>query len=144
MYYSEIFESDKIKPESRILIFNKNTPILNPKFNIDYYTKEKDFSNIYYDFLLFEDYLTFKLYFTNEFNYSKIMIIENLITSYNQYYYHPLTYVFTNFYLSDFYNDLSGNNYGLRIIDSFRLYSDTSIPTYPIEIFLITLCKIDF
>ena len=98
MYYSEIFESDKIKPESRILIFNKNTPILNPKFNIDYYTKEKDFSNTYYDFLLFEDYLTFKLYFTNEFNYSKIMIIENLITSYNQYYYHPLTYIFTNFY----------------------------------------------
>ena len=53
-------------------------------------------------------------------------------------------YIFTNFYLSDFYNDLADNNYGLRIIDSFRLYSDTSIPTYPIENFLITLTKTGF
>ena len=157
MDFSEIFTTGKIKTGSRILIFDKNL-INNSKnlelclkynINIDYYYS-KEYNNdveYSYDFLLFENYYVFKSEFKNlrsNLQYSKIMIIDNFITSYIQYYYHPLTFILDflkkeQLYICEFYKNLNEYHYGLKIIDTYRLYSNDIIPTFPVEYFIITI-----
>jgi hypothetical protein len=71
--------------------------------------------------------------------YSTIIFINNVITRYNQFIYHPLSY-FRNYfydncvYITDMYDKLRYND--LYIIDSYRLFT-FQIPTYPLEFFSV-------
>ena len=70
---------------------------------------------------------------------SNIIFINNLITKYNQYMYHPISYFREYFYdncvyITDMYDKLRENE--LYIIDSYRLFT-FQIPTYPIEFFSV-------
>ena len=73
---------------------------------------------------------------------SNIIFINNLITKYNQYAYHPISYFRSFFidnciYISDLYDKIRENE--MYVIDSYRLFT-FQIPTYPIEFFSI-ICK---
>lgn len=75
--------------------------------------------------------------------YGKIIFINDIITKYTQYMYHPLSYFrqyFSNkcIYIDDIFDILKFNK--LYIIDSFRLFT-YDLPTYPIEYFSI-VCEI--
>lgn len=76
---------------------------------------------------------------------SNLIFINNIITKYNQYMYHPISYIRDYFcdnciYISDIYDKLIIN--GLYVIDSYRLFT-FDIPTYPIEIFSV-ICIFKF
>jgi cyclopropane fatty-acyl-phospholipid synthase-like methyltransferase len=71
-----------------------------------------------------------------------IIFINNIITKYNQYAYHPISYFRSFFidnciYISDLYDKIRENE--MYVIDSYRLFT-FQIPTYPIEFFSI-ICK---
>ena len=72
----------------------------------------------------------------------KIIFINNIITKYTQYMYHPLSY-FRNYlidnciYITDMYDNLRENQ--LLILDSYRIFT-IDFPTYPMEFFSI-LCE---
>ena len=70
----------------------------------------------------------------------KIIFINNIITYYNQYTYHPFSYFFKCIYISDLYDILKENE--LIILDSNRILT-LDIPTYPIEYFSI-ICENKF
>jgi len=76
-------------------------------------------------------------------NSSNLIFINNIITKYNQYIYHPFSYIRDYFcdncvYITDMYDKLRNN--GLYVIDSYRLFT-FNIPTYPIEFFSV-ICTI--
>lgn len=70
----------------------------------------------------------------------KIIFINNIITYYNQYIYHPFSYFLKCIYISDLYDII--NNEDLKILDSNRILT-LEIPTYPIEYFSI-ICENKF
>jgi cyclopropane fatty-acyl-phospholipid synthase-like methyltransferase len=75
-------------------------------------------------------------------NYGTLIFINNIITKYNQYAYHPISFLRTFFidncvYMSDLYDKIRENE--MYVIDSYRLFT-FHIPTYPIEFFSI-ICK---
>jgi cyclopropane fatty-acyl-phospholipid synthase-like methyltransferase len=75
-------------------------------------------------------------------NYGTLIFINNIITKYNQYAYHPISFLRTFFidncvYMSDLYDKIRENE--MYVIDSYRLFT-FQIPTYPIEFFSI-ICK---
>lgn len=70
---------------------------------------------------------------------SNLIFINNIITKYNQYMYHPFSYIrdclYDNcVYMTDIYDKIRNN--GLYVIDSDRLFT-FNIPTYPIEFFSV-------
>jgi cyclopropane fatty-acyl-phospholipid synthase-like methyltransferase len=108
---------------------------------------EKNYDNIIF-FDLFSKFNNDKIKFKIEKckfllkNNGSLIFINNIITKYNQYIYHPLSYIRSFFidnciYMSDMYDKIKENE--LYIIDSYRLFT-FQIPTYPYEIFSI-ICK---
>ena len=75
--------------------------------------------------------------------YGKIIFINNIITRYTQYMYHPFSY-FRNYlidncvYITDMYDKIRENQ--LVVLDSYRIFT-IDFPTYPMEFFSI-LCEI--
>ncbi len=75
-------------------------------------------------------------------NNGKIIFINNIITRYTQYMYHPFSY-FRNYlidnciYITDMYDKLRENQ--LIVLDSYRIFT-LDFPTYPMEFFSI-LCE---
>ena len=74
---------------------------------------------------------------------SNLIFIDNLITKYNQYSWHPFSYI-RNFildycvYISNIYDYLNYSD--IIVINSDRILT-VDIPTYPVEIFCITCRK---
>jgi hypothetical protein len=155
-FYNNIFNDiieHKIRPFSKVLAIVQegntfSTLVIgkNIHFEILNTNVVSSYKNNNYDYILFQDFNIFKK-FNNDTkiklkNDGKIMILTNIIATYNQYYYHPLSYIFNFFneqiYLTDFSNNLR-SEYGYKLIDLYRIFSYDKIPTFPIEFFLVTL-----
>ena len=157
MNYNEAFYDlfkYKIKNNTKLLAVNdinkyfyNNTEILSEK-NINLSYIEDDVEDYLYDYIIFQDYKQFeefyKIHDTDSYlkNNGKIKIVVNMITSYNQYYYHPLSYLLnilenSQYYMPEVLQELR-NVYEFHIIDIYRLCS-RDIPSYPMQCFLITL-----
>jgi len=98
------------------------------------------------EYVIFDSYINFKKYFYKVKpclkNDCKIMLDENIVMTYFQYYHNPLAYILGLFMPLFFYCDLYDELrvvYNLKVIDVYRIESCEIIPTFPIQSFLLTL-----
>lgn len=150
--YDNIF--DKIKNNSKVLdirfddtkvVSEKNISIssINIKENLNNYLRE----NSKYDTIIFnqlftnlkEDKINIILEKLKDisFQHTKIFFINNIITNFNQYYYHPFSFLKIfgyPVYMENMYDNI--REHDMNIINSDRANSYNLI-TYPIETFII-------
>ena len=112
--------------------------------NILNFNTNKKFNNIiFFDlFTIFsDDIISFnidrtKLFVKNE--YSNLIFINNVVTKYFNYMYHPMSYINyffkNNVYIETMFDKIRENN--LYIVDSHRLFT-VEILTYPFEYFSV-------
>jgi hypothetical protein len=122
---------DKIKFFSNDIFFIDDTIKYNSIIFFDIFCKFND-ENI-------EKILEKSKLLLKNINSSNLIFINNIITKYNQYMYHPFSYIRGYLcdncvYITDIYDKIRNN--GLYVIDSDRLFT-FNIPTYPVEIFSI-------
>ena len=146
--YDNIYE--KIKFNDKILDIRfddivqiKVNKIINIHKNHNLYLKEKS----KYDVIIFNQLFTnlsdYKIHNILEklkdisFSHTKIFFINNIITNFNQYYYHPFSFLKVfgyPVYMEYMYDNI--RNCDLKIINSERINS-YDLFTYPIETFIV-------
>jgi hypothetical protein len=160
--YKDIIYNKNIINEKNVTIdiFNftkedseKINKIVNTEYNINYFSKsinefnpiEKYNNIIIFDLFNNKNDIESTIEIVKKFvkKYGKIIFINDIITKYSQYMYHPFSYFRDYFttkcmYIDDIYDIIRFNN--LYIIDCFRLLT-FDLFTYPIEYFSI-ICEI--